>query len=665
MQDKLRIIYNFTLFILITLFAPPGLSNQNASSESVILRSLLSSGAKKVLLEESLNGVKQSLQNFLQNTEISNQIVGPYSKECTPSSMIGMGLLEKWSKCPGIPDNLFSNGNYLNFNPRPVFLRLQNIKFEQINFAKIQVSCSANKCDVFIPLKEFVTSFDLEIKLFKQTTALSTNPNIFQFIPVKIRLGENTAGKMPYLKFRIASSPNNRIPLGFDTNKSSLLVPSGSLFIELPDNQHNIPIQNILDENRILSVNNQIVSRLLGFVSTINRDLANLYGLLDLNLNINQHFNDDSKIMYVNNLLNSKFFPVILDLANQFLTDSGILSERTFSFPNYALQDIFDQDKNIKFLNNFLLFLNSAEICNDDIFTSYIYEDLSLNQLMASLELSKNPFLEPYLTRIISDLQQIKKSFPNSRELVLSLNHYISAFGNIRLQIAKPASGPESPKIKLKIQEPNSNGSLDIKIIESLDNPIEEESVNMEPRYQGLDLNILVNFAAVNSLLKIAHAENKFNFCLSNNPLLTCKQAHDLDQNVSRFTFLDAPQIRWDPILKSHYLDSEMQIGEDISTFKIWVLPQTDTEGHLKILNKIEFKTPTNWEHLKSEIIIHFLQYIKSLHPWMSKFLFDSEPALDLESEDYNFSVEIPGLDIVKIDLAEHGIEFYGALNGQ
>ncbi|NRA47475.1 MAG: hypothetical protein HRU09_21215 [Oligoflexales bacterium] len=388
---------------------------ENQFKDPIISLSLSILG-KQRLISESLNGAKNTLEKFINDAVLPEQKVGPPVDLCNEGNISKYGMMDVWKYCPGIPDYFFSDGNRIpNLRPRPVYLELGKTVFKNVAFDDIRVPCEGTSCDIIIPLRSLEIQSDLDIKVLNKSKSLKAHESVLELKPVTLKLEDHIGHRRPFIKLRgtLETTKGSRGIFKFDPKQSMMYFPHGLLKVDLAGHLNRRSLGQIVNSSGKLSINKYVFSTLLGVSGVLNEDLSELYKLIDLDKRINEHFSDPAKIGHVNNLINSKLLPTLLQLINQGIQNADIFGGSQYTIPGHRLQDLLDQSKSYQFLDSMSAYIKSVEEHlngSGGELSAYSYHGLTLNQAILGLESSRNIQLLDKLKDVLSKVKALRNS---------------------------------------------------------------------------------------------------------------------------------------------------------------------------------------------------------------------------------------------------------------
>ena len=632
----------------------------NTHFKDPIISLSLSILGKQRLIKESLNGAKNTLEKFINDAVLPEQKVSPPESLCRTENLSKYSMLEAWQACPGIPDYFFKDGNRIpNLRPRPVYFKLGKTIFKNVAFDKIRVPCEGTSCDIIIPLKSLEIKTDLEVKVLNKSKSLKANETVVDLRPVTLKLDSSVTNRKPFIKLRgtLESTKGSQSIFKFDEKQSMMYFPHGLLKVDLSPHLNRRSLGQILNLSGKLSINKYVFSTLLGVSGILNEDLSELYKLIDLDKRINEHFSDPGKIGHVNNLVNSKLLPTLLQLINQGIENADIFGGSQYTIPGHRLQDLLDQSKSYKFIDSLTTYINSIiESLNgaDEDISEYSFNGLTLDQAIIGLEDSRNIQLIDKLKEVLDAIAKLKK-YQNFQEIDDQLMTHIKVIEATSKRLVEKIKFNESKyrqDIELVLDLNNYNdGGMKLRLSEVLDNEVVQSVVDRK----DWDLAGFIGFNTLNRILEKSHNEKRIDFCLNNNPALVCAQDNSVDRSVLHVRSEQAPQVIWDASQSLHYLSLKLLVGETEVSYRIYLKPSIDEQLRIVFFNRIEIDNPPEDEQVEQIIINHVLAFIRSLHPLLENLVPETLKVGEIREQEGAYPLEVPWLSFHEVGVLPVG----------
>lgn len=566
-----------------------------AQTNHKVIASLdFSAKGRQKILESAFANSKSKLENYLKNFTIPDKVLGPDPKNCTVEKMTNMSIADKWYYCAGIPVYFFKDGyswipKVSHFEPRPVQTIVQNSRIEDIEFANAKVSCTKGDCLITLPIKRMTLKADIDLKTINATETLAAGENILSFHPVKFHIDNSLESHFPSLQLKVSlyAKDNEELIWQFDTSQAAITVPPGSIRLELPDKQQDLAIEKVFNGPEKLNLGNTSFKVLKTFAGPFIGNFSEYIDLLDLNKSINQHFEDDLKMVTVNNLVNSRVLIPLLNDLNMAVMSSPIFLGKVVKVPGLGLQDIinYQGQKKIKeiyhdFLKNYLKEVSLGKIpLEDEALSSFKIHGKDLSNLLLPFAKSVNPQTAALLNELAVEAEGIRKKLlgidttnrPGSSAIVnneiKTLDETVKFLLNMQEKIiTNIATKEESIHLKAVVQKLDAIDNLvRIQLVDTKCLVIDDESemVEKEKEQDNYDLRAEINFATLNSQLNKAQKSGKFDFCLHENELLTCDETEVSSSLQKTVKVVRPPQILWDEEGQRHYFQIGLSIGQN------------------------------------------------------------------------------------------------------
>ena len=642
--------------------------------EQTIFKIKVSKDGRQALLKQSLNGIAGAIQSHLEDAPLNDKFLQANPADCTKEKMDAMGSLEIWKKCPGIPDYFFKDGSYFSgYRPRLVTLSLSDIRVNQASLGHIKTLCDNDSCVVEIPLNNLELSSNIDISQKRASSRFSAGQKILSIPGSSVRIAPNTEGDTPVLKLKAkfnntASSPQQQDSIiSFDPSESRLNIPSGSVRVSLPGHLDQSSVSELLEQSGVLTVNQYVFSGLLTIASQLNGDLYELYQLLDLNLPVNDHLNDPSKIMNVNHLANTRLLPTLLELVNDGISQSMIFKGTKIDLPSGGLQDLFDQPKMISRLDSLDTDIRQTEsqllkarcfgmsnLKKHQQFLSTGVSSSKSNTILERLTATEKQISHlKYLARQVhcdQALESLNVLQDSLRGSVKKISTNIAALQqqlDLRLDIQKSAQIPG--QLTVILSELTGTGELQADSQQSIDSA------------EQTDLSGFVSFHTLNTILDLAWQQKRFDICVSSDPEKTCTQP-DGDDSKTLIYCPEAPGIFWDNDQQEHFLSVKLKGQSQVSEYKLWLKPYLNESDDLSFSHRLEFTNGQDQHETEALFLGGLLRFMQSIHPLLNKLLPEEIKIRAMDSYEDNVSVELPWLNMNRVVRNERGIFFSGHL---
>ncbi|MBF0362256.1 MAG: hypothetical protein HQK49_14665 [Oligoflexia bacterium] len=705
-------------------------SNVTFNDNQRILTIESSPFAREKLIRETITSFAiPKLEKFLNNRLVGDKTgLGPKKEDCTPEKMSEMSFKEAWTKCYGIPDYFYYDADagffkVPSFSPHPISIDLKNIKIDKIKFGKPVVSCVDLDCSIEMSLEDLDVSFDFEIINVNQVYEVAPGESLLKFKPLKFKLKNNLGDKIPKFELtaKLQDSTEGNAPLELRASGTKLEVQPGIFKLEIPsirnvgEDDANINIAELLNRDKKLDVGETSVYLLSKAASALIGSLSMYFNLVDVGQSLNELLSDEDKIISVNEIINTKVLPMVLNLVNKSIAKSPYLQNIGLKIPPLGLQDVYDFEKfdkltkgyssQLEELNNLLNILisgndieliadklmakNIAEIKIDskNIFpTSDVIKEIAESQFKGTIKLIDRAEVAGKKLKelLIKSLDKTKKEITgmrNQNDLVVHLKNQVKLLEDNMKQMEN-AKEQIKAKIKLNEQEVNLRGLLEknpldhnnlrIVLADTDENSCDGQSNKASCLESKCDFDVMVsmNFKFLNKQLLKFFQQKKFDFCFTEDKeiFISCKSAKEQKIPVTEVKMLSAPQIIWEKSENKYKIDLGFNInGTRDSKVTTYLNPSSLPDGRLSLDPKFILSDSVNKSSQEGNILQNIaknvIKFITLLNPNASKYINEnSTDSINHDSLENANSLKIPMVDVVDVQKNESGIAIFGKL---